>query len=167
MTVSRFRSVRELSSGVSGRRAHRLARPAIERSTFVIVTLGGTPIAIAVECVERVVRPFSSLPVILYESRQLPFADLAGPLGRTLHSAAGEHRRVLVIQDGGRRWAVPVDGVQEVYAVETALVRPMAVDAPHATTDGVQGWFHRQDEVVLVIDAVRLLLRTAAARARS
>ncbi|HEY0928330.1 MAG TPA: chemotaxis protein CheW [Gemmatimonas sp.] len=172
MSVSRFRSVREIAgTGASSRLARRRARPVVERSTFVIVSLGGERMAIAVESVERVVRPFSSLPVMLYDGRQLPYADLARPLGRTLRFGEGDQRRVLVVRDGARdgerRWAVPVDAVHEVMAVETALVLPLAADAPDVGCEGVQAHFERHGQTVLVLDAVRILTRHFAARART
>ncbi|WP_337170892.1 chemotaxis protein CheW [Gemmatimonas aurantiaca] len=167
MNTSRFRSVREIAGDARTRRGGRRARPLVERSTFVIVSLGGDRMALPVEGVERVVRPFSSLPVILYEGRQLPFADLARPLGRTLRLGEGDQRRVLVLTDGERRWAAPVDAVNEVVTVETALVLPVPVEHPDAHVAGVPGCFARQEHTIPVIDALGILSRTAAARART
>ncbi|BAH38457.1 MAG TPA: chemotaxis protein CheW [Gemmatimonas aurantiaca] len=168
MSSARFRSVRDIAgSGGASRLARRRARPAVERSTFVVISLGGDRMAIAVESVERVVRPFSSLPVMLYDGRQLPYADLAKPLGRAVRFGEGDQRRVLIVRDGGRRWAVPVDTVHEVHAIETAHVLPMDAEARDASVEGVQAHFERQGHDVLVVDAVRILSRTAAARART
>jgi chemotaxis signal transduction protein len=168
MSSMRFRSVREIAgSGGASRLARRRARPAVERSTFVVISLGGDRMAIAVESVERVVRPFSSLPVMLYDGRQLPYADLAKPLGRTLLFGEGDQRRVLIVREGERRWAVPVDTVHEVLAIETSLVQPLALDARDVAVEGAQAHFERHGHDVLVVDAVRVLSRTAAARART
>lgn len=137
----------------------------IERSGFVFAALGSQRVAVPVEQVERVLRSFSTSPAILYADRQMPFADLTRPLGVRLAVTERARRRILIVCDGVRRWAVPVDSVYDVAMVDTMLVFPLKSDDP-ALRLGVLGRFEHRAESVIVVDAVRILAETALARAR-
>lgn len=165
MMPSRFRSVRDISAGAGSRRDGRRTRPAVERSTFVIVELGGDRLALPAEGIERVIRAFGSESEVSYEHQQIPLVDLAGPLGRNRRTTTGADR-VLVLSDGTRRWAVVVDAVDEVIEVDTATVVPVPVDHSDAQVPGVHGCFVRKDQLIPVIDALGILSRTAAGCAR-
>lgn len=161
-----FRSVVALASqGRNGYRQLAKEQQRAERSGLVVAALGARRIAIPVEQVERVLRSFSTLPAILYMSRQMPFADLTRPLGLKLAVAERLHRRIVIVGDGVRRWAVPVDLVYDVTMVDTLLIVPLSAEDSDAR-NGVLGRIEHRGEGALVIDAVKILTDTAMARAR-
>jgi chemotaxis signal transduction protein len=152
----RFRSI----SGLASRRR---SRPVVERATFVIISLGPTRLAVPVEWVERVLRsaPVPGHPVS-YGQRQLPPLDMAAALGVEPVGDRLDTQRVLVMRHGPQadEWrAVVADVVHEVFAVETALLRPHNeyVGASAPDHPAVRGVFVRHECPVWVLDPSRLL----------
>jgi len=153
--------------------SRRRGRPVIERSTFVIATAGDRRVAIAVECVDRVMRDTGDADVCSHAGRTLPLHDLAVSLGglsglADSTNAPGDRltvghpdARVLLVHPraaGEAGYAVRVSAVHEVYAVESVLVEPATVDRPQAWVHpAVRGVFQRAGHPVWVIDLARLL----------
>jgi chemotaxis signal transduction protein len=147
---TRFRSISNLAT-------RRRARVAVERTSYVVVSLGTGHFALPVELVERVLRPSHDIPMAVYGGHHLPFVDIAAPLGRTLGAGIAAMRRVLVLHDGDRWWAAPVDAVHDVVAIETATVALIDADDADAAHPAVRATFLRHAQRVLVIDPLRLL----------
>ncbi|GAB1341581.1 chemotaxis protein CheW [Gemmatimonas sp.] len=164
--TSPFRTITAFAS-------RRRARPVIERSTFVIATAGERRVALAVECVDRVMRTTGAASVLSPAGRTLPVHDLSDMLGGAplpttaadapafTHAGARLDTRVLLVHPHaghGTESAVRVSAVHEVYAVESVLVEPANVDTPHAWVhSAVRGVFQRAGYPVWVIDLARLL----------
>lgn len=158
--TSQFVSTSRLAS-------RRRTRVVVERATFVVVMLGADRVALPVELVERIVRPSRDALTVSFQGQILPVLDIATPLHRVLGQGDAALRRVVVLRDDTAAtphherapWcAVPVDAVLEVCAVETALIAPLASDAPDAMHRCARATFERQAMPVLVIDPRTLLM---------
>lgn len=155
--TSPFRSTANLA-------ARRRQRPVIERATFVIVSLGTWRVGVPVESVERVLRTTTEAlreaDGVRYGERLVPWAPVRFTRAEPT-SGDSTSRRVLIVHDrglGDRWWALKVEAVHEVYAIETALVLPAApAEARAPRHPAVRGMFDRHDHRVYVIDPVRLL----------
>lgn len=164
---SPFRSTRAFAT-------RRQVRPAVERATFVIASVGVRHYAVPVEWVERVLRPEREVeqsaraglpapPASQKEPHQecqpVPRNDLATVLGEVGNEEAAVVRLLALrprTPDGrGGLWRV--GAVHEVVAVDTASVRPVTgteADAPAHVA--VRGYFERADRTVWVLDPQRL-----------
>lgn len=135
----------------------RRAVATVERATFVCFSIGSQRLAGPVEFIDRVLRPGSSDTVVEYEGRQLPYVDIATPLGLTLGNGDAAARRVLVARIADHWFAIPVDAVHDVLTVDASDLAPI----PSAQLDdhrrGVIASFQRGSVTLLVIDLVRLL----------
>lgn len=152
-----------------GLAARRRQRPVVERSTFVIASVGDVRVAMPVEQVERVLRSARADDSVAFADRTLAVYSLhtlltgdSAPMRMTPHDAFDHaaEQRVLVVHTRQQQeplMAVRVDGVHDVSAIETALVRPLAAqgDGPYCHA-AVRGCFDRDDLVVWVLDTVRL-----------
>lgn len=155
--------------------ARRRLRPAVERSSFVLVQIGDMCLAVAAEQVERVLRCTNSAKLrqeVSFGDHTLPVLSLHSILScdsdhsrmRQLDASDSvTERRVLVVRtphQSESSLALQVDAVHEVFAVETTLVRPLSETdgAPYPHT-ALRGRFQRGDGVVWVIDAARLVGR--------
>ena len=170
MTAPRFRSTATFTI----RKRH--VAPVVERTTFVIFSLGGQRFAASAESVERVLRNASAEgngPTTLeHRGQQVPVIDLRDALRPALRdaiAASGSPSRVASMAPGQRtlvfsvqdQWvAATVDAVYEVATIDAALVQPIATgssngDAPARLA--VRGQFSRHDQVVLVLDMSRVV----------
>ncbi len=129
----------------------------VERATFVCFSIGEHRLAGPVELIDRVLRPSTDAPSVVFEGRVLPYADLASPLGLTLGSGAVAMRRVLVAHVNDNWWGLPVDAVHEVLSVDASDVLPLPADHADAHRTGAIATFTRGGSTVLVLDLVRLL----------
>lgn len=145
--------------------ARRRQRPVVERSTFVIVQVGGAPVAFPVEQVERVLRAVRWSDTVMHEGESVRVRQLATILTTGAGDVSHGEHRVLVLRaqrDTAARFAVAAHDVREVFAVETALVAPVtrthaASEAlPPLTHPAVRGRFDWRGETVWVLDAARL-----------
>lgn len=156
--TSPFKSTRSVA-------ARRRQRPVVERSTFVVTSIGAVRVALSVEQVDRVVRMAAASEAgeqpasVMHQGRPVRVYDLAELLGRS-PLASNAASRVLVVQAAGglgESFALRVDEVRDVCAIETSLVQPvdatLAVPLTHAA---VRGWFRLADDTVWVVDASRL-----------
>ncbi len=144
--------------------ARRRQRPVVERSSFVVASIGDVRVALPVEQVDRVVRPAGGhvgdapTGAVMHQRRQVPVHGLAGLLGQS-ESPATAATRILLVQaaERGACLAVRVDQVHEVCAVDTSLVQPVDArgDGPivHAA---VRGRFRQAEAAVWVVDTTRL-----------
>jgi chemotaxis signal transduction protein len=64
---------------------------------------------------------------------------------------------VLIVRDRERRWALPVETVYEVCAVETASIVPWAADATGPRREPRVATFERLGQTIIVLDLLRLL----------
>ena len=135
----------------------RRAVTAVERATFVCFSIGAHRLAGPVELIDRVLRPSPSAPSIVFEHRELPYADLATPPGLALGGGAVGLRRVLVAHVNDDWWALPVDAVHDVVSVAASEVLPLPAGHPDAHRTGAIATFTRGGSTVLVLDLVRLL----------
>ncbi len=170
MTVPRFRSTATFTM----RQRH--VAPVVDRTTFVIFSLGGQRFAASAESVERVLRNASADangPATLeHRGQQVPVIDLrdalrpalrdalatSGVPSRVASMAPGQRTLVFSVQD---QWvAATVDAVYEVATIDAALVQPVAASAPNGDAPprlAVRGQFSRHDQVVLVLDMTRVV----------
>ena len=165
MTAPRFRSTATFTI----RKRH--VAPVVDRTTFVIFSLGGQRFAASAESVERVLRNASvdgNGPATLEHRGQLvPVVDLRDTLRSALRDTIaasggpmtpGQRTLVFSVQD---QWvAATVDAVYEVATIDAALVQPVAAVAPNAdatTHLAVRGQFSRHDQVVLVLDMTQVV----------
>lgn len=130
---------------------------AVERATFVSFSIGNRRLAGPVELIDRVLRPSGAAPTVSFDGRELPFADLAAPLGLVLGEGAASTRRLLVAHVNDRWCAVPVDAVHEVISVDASEVLPLPVGHVDGHRTGVVATFTRGGMTVLVLDLSRLL----------
>ncbi len=135
----------------------RRAVSTVERATFVCFSIGEHRLAGPVELIDRVLRPSTDAPSVSFETRVLPYADLASPLGLTLGGGAVALRRVLVAHVNDHWWALPVDAVHDVISVDASEVLPLPAGHPDAHRTGAIATFARGGSTVLVLDLVRLL----------
>ena len=135
----------------------RRAVTAVERATFVCFSIGAHRLAGPVELIDRVLRPSTGAPSVVFEGRELPYADLAAPLGLAPGGGAVGLRRVLVAHVNDDWWALPVDAVHDVVSVDASEVLPLPADHPDAHRTGIIATFSRGGTTVLVLDLVRLL----------
>jgi chemotaxis signal transduction protein len=147
---------------LAGRASRRRARPAVERSTFVVVGLGGARFALPVELVERVARLTPGQRHVAMADQTLALTDVTAMLGITRARQAPAEGRVLVVRDGSRWWAVAVDAVFEVCAVETAVIAPWAAEAPGTRREARVATFERLGQTIVVLDLRRLLPESAS-----
>ncbi|MCC6243322.1 MAG: hypothetical protein IT353_10805 [Gemmatimonadaceae bacterium] len=148
MTAPRFRTA-------LGARPRALqASAAIETATFVVVSIGGTRFALAVDAVDRVYR--GDAP------SALPFLPVHDALGRATRApamdaeAAFDGRALALTVDEAVAVAF-VDAVHEVVSVPVTSIVPPTAD--FATPEGlalVRGQFTRHDEVVYLLDVRRV-----------
>jgi chemotaxis signal transduction protein len=155
--TSPFKSTRSLA-------ARRRQRPVVERSTFVVVSIGPSRLAFPVEQVERVVRvgrddDLGAEATVAHQGRAVRVHCLAQRLGGETTRVDKESRVLVVRADAVHHepCAVRVDRVHEVVAIETALVQPVAAQAraPFSHT-AVRGQFEQAASTVWVVDANRL-----------
>jgi len=135
----------------------RRAVSAVERATFVCFSIGEHRLAGPVELIDRVLRPSTAAPSVIFEGRELPYADLAAPLGLALGGGAVGLQRVLVAHVNDDWWALPVDAVHDVVSVDASEVLPLPAEHPDAHRPGAIATFTRGGSTVLVLDLVRLL----------
>ncbi|QJR35313.1 chemotaxis protein CheW [Gemmatimonas groenlandica] len=135
----------------------RRAVSTVERATFVCFSIGAHRLAGPVELIDRVLRPSTDTPGVSFEGRELPYADLASPLGLALGGGAVGLRRVLVAHVNDTWWALPVDAVHDVVSVDASEVLPLPAGHPDAHRVGAIATFTRGGSTVLVLDLVRLL----------
>lgn len=147
---SPFRSLAGLAS-------RRRARPVVERSTFVVIGLGGERLALPVELVERVLRTPAEPREVQVGGQCLPLTDLSAALGLARGPVDQARSRVLILRDRQRCWAVVVDAVFDVCAVETATIRPWSADVSGPHREARIATFERLGQTIVVIDALRLL----------
>jgi chemotaxis signal transduction protein len=151
----------------------------VDWATFVVFALGGTPWAVPVEGVERVlrvVRDGGDAPAtIAHRGRQIPVFELghavrsarhtnpptwSPPVGAPTSDAMHEGRwLILALYDG---WvACLVEDVREVVTIDAATVRAVPLDDPRQIPEaGVRGAFTRREQEVLVLDMARLVRAT-------
>ena len=176
MTSPRFRS-----SAVFAQRSRRDVA-LVEWATFVVFVLGGTPWAVPVECVERVLRATRAIgdapEAIAYSGRQIPVFGLARAVRTARHASIPTYSMPIESPPSGAmddgRWlilalydgwvACLVEDVREVVTMDAATVRAAPVDDPRQTADGgVRGAFTRREQEVLVLDVTRVVRATDAA----
>ena len=154
MSIGRFRSTAAFSPRA------RASVVAVDRTTFVIFSIGGHRFAVSVERVERVLRDDGAHDTVTYAGRSLPLANLASALGLAL--APSMLSRVLIFSDGATWTAVGVDMVYEVATLDASAVAPLAYDGAHTYLPiGARGVFTRQEQSVLVLDVTRALQATS------
>lgn len=150
------------STAALGRR--RRQRSVVERSTFVIASCGTRRVAIAVEWVERVLRPTEGGETVLFGGTAVPVVDLASRLDEAAAPPAGPETRLLVVRlprADTPLVALRVQAVHEVHAVETATVDTVAADLPADSGEAAPppaacGRFTCRDCAVWVLDLGRL-----------
>lgn len=153
---------------LAGTAARRRTRPVVERSTFVVVGVGAERFGVPVELVERVERiaPTAGAEPVRGDGVLVVPLDEALGLARGAPSAAAAtipaHTRVLIVRDRERRWAVPVETVYEVCAVETASIVPWAADAAGPRREPRVATFERLGQTIIVLDLLRLLPDSAS-----
>lgn len=144
--------------------ARRRQRPLVERSSFVVASVGATRVALAVEQVDRVLRTATDgvadarAVSVMHAGRAVPVRGLATLLGRAERPVSAASR-VLLVQtaERGEYLAVRVDQVHEVCAIESSLVQPVdAHDGGPLAHAAVRGRFRQADAAVWVVDAARL-----------
>lgn len=147
---------------LAGTAARGRTRPVVERSTFVVVGVGAERFGVPVELVERVERiaPAAGAEPVWGDGLPLVPLDEALGLARAMHAAGAAHTpaytRVLIVRDRERRWAVPVQTVYEVCAVETASIVPWVADAAGPRREPRVATFERLDQTIIVLDLLRL-----------
>jgi purine-binding chemotaxis protein CheW len=138
-------------------------------TTLVSFTVGDDLLAAPVETVERVLRWVqpASLPqlpdwlegVIPHGGRMVPVVDLRRRFGRE-NDAVTSATRIIVFNAGADWLGAVVDAVLEVITVDATTI-----DAPPPVVRGLSGQYllgltKRDERVVLVLDAARLLTAT-------
>jgi len=151
----------------------RIATPlvAIDQATLVTFAIGRDLLAAPVESVERVLRwvqpsPLPQLPdwldgVIAHAGRMVPVVDLRRRFGRDA-SGITSTTRIVVFAVGADWLGAVVDAVLDVITVDATRIT-----APPPVVRGLSGQYllgliSREDRVVLVLDAARLLSATEA-----
>jgi chemotaxis signal transduction protein len=140
----------------------------VERSTFVVVGVGAERFGVPVELVERVERiaPTAGAEPVRGDGVLVVPLDEALGLARGANAAGAAHTpahtRVLIVRDRERRWAVPVETVYEVCAVETASIVPWAADAAGPRREPRVATFERLGQTIIVLDLLRLLPDSAS-----
>jgi purine-binding chemotaxis protein CheW len=145
------------------------AHVASDHATLVTFSVGGDLLAVPVESVERVLRwvppsPLPQLPawldgVIAHSGRMVPVVDLRRRFGRET-IAATTTTRIIVFAVGADWLGAVVDAVLDVISVDATRIT-----APPPVVRGLSGQYllgltSRDDRVVLVLDAARLLSST-------
>ena len=149
MTISRLRAGRGAQP-----RARQAATVAVETATFVVMSLGDTRFALAVDAVDRVYR--GDAP------SSLPRMSLHDALGLAPFSADGDavgahNQRSLVLAVDDALAVALVDAVYEVISVDVTAIEPASTN--YATPEGlalVRGQFTRHDQVVYLLDVRRV-----------
>ncbi len=144
---------------------------AIDQATLVTFAVGRDLLAAPVESVERVLRwvqpsPLPQLPdwldgVIAHAGRMVPVVDLRRRFGRDA-SGITSATRIVVFAVGADWLGAVVDAVLDVITVDATRIT-----APPPVVRGLSGQYllgllSREDRVVLVLDAARLLSATEA-----
>lgn len=145
------------------------AHVAVDQATLVTFTVGSDLLAAPVESVERVLRwvqpsPLPQLPawldgVIPHGGRMVPVVDLRRRFGRPVIGATPT-TRIVVFSVGADWLGAVVDAVLDVISVDATRIT-----APPPVVRGLAGQYllgltTRDDRVVLVLDAARLLSST-------
>ena len=149
MSISRLRA-----GGRVQPRARQAATVAVETATFVVLTIGDTQFALAVDAVDRVYRGdvASALPrVSLHDA-----LGLAAP-SIDAHPAPSDDQRSVVLAVDDAFAVALVDAVHEVLSVDVAAIEPASTC--FATPEGlalVRGQFTRHDQVVYLLDVRRV-----------
>src|SRR5205085_2964179 len=116
------------SSNMSPRRAHNSS----SGTRLVAFEVGDVRYALAIDCVREIMRPLPALAlpdapaavlgVIDHRGEVVPVLDLRKRFAAT-PSARARNARFVIVERGGRRLGLAVDGVNEVFAVEQADAR--------------------------------------------
>lgn len=129
----------------------------VERATFVCFSIGPHRFAAPVELIDRVLRPSARGNPVLFDGRALRTADLASAIGVASDGERAPSTRVLVCHVNDEWWALPVDAVHEVLAVDVTDILPLPTDHPDAHRTSVMAAFTREGALVLVLDLLGLL----------
>jgi len=142
---------------LAGPASRRRARSVVERSTFVIVELRGERFALPVELVERVVRMPAGLRHVRVADQDLALIETGSLLGLAPAAGKAGPTRTLIVRDRSHWWALEVDAVIEVCAVETATITPCPADASGTRRGARVATFERPGQTIVVLDLLRLL----------
>lgn len=144
---------------LAGLASRRRTRPVVERSTFVVVSVGDERLALPVEMVERVLRvpPLGEGTTVQVEDDIIAYTTLATVLRVPAETTDTGARRLVLLRERERRLAVSVDAVHEVLAIETASILPYAQASPGVRDSARVATFERGGLTIVVLDARRLL----------
>lgn len=142
------------------------AAAAIDRATLVTFTVGADTLAAPVESVERVLRyaapsPIPAMPewlegVISYRNVMVPVIDLRKRFGRD-GAATGAGTRIVVFSTQPDWLAAIVDAVTEVVTVDASTIAPPPPLVRGLSGAYLLGMVKHKDQVVLVLDAAKVL----------
>lgn len=150
-----------------------LSRPApsaIDRATLVLFSAGRTLVGAPVESVERVLRGGTVQPlaeahalvvgVVEHAGRAVPVLDLSTRLaedGTHVASTGDADRRTLVIARGSSWFALEVDAVHEIMAVDATRIQRCVTAPDTPVVPHVLGELQLEDRIVRVLNVARLL----------
>ena len=120
---------------------------------LVVFTLGAGTYALPIECVQEIIRDRPrTAGVISLRGRLLPVRDIAADVGAGA-LGAGEPR-IVVLDGAGGSAGILVDGVDSVVTVAAEQLAPVPAAV---ATDRVSAIAQLGDDLVLVLDAAKLL----------
>jgi len=87
----------------------------------------------------------------------LPVVDLRLRLG-LVDSALTEHNRILVVSAHKHLMGLLVDSVQQVVRISPGKIQPPPPDVMTEKSDYIQGVYHLQESIVILLDVERMLI---------
>jgi purine-binding chemotaxis protein CheW len=143
--------------------------PVIEEMTipWVVFTLTGEWYALPVDAVQEIIRvgeitrvpdaPSVVRGVVNLRGRVLPVVDLRVRLGLPA-AEPDKNTRIIVLPARGRWIGVLVDAVRRIERFRPSDVRPVPPDVLSARSDYFRGVVQKDDRLVVLLDAERVLL---------
>lgn len=140
--------------------------PVKESTRWLCFLLAGQPYAVEVKKVQEVVRVPDVAPVVGADSDTLGVMNLRGQivqvisLGRRLSlnaESTSVDRRIVVLEEEGRVLGLLVDAVAEVFAADADAVHESGLVPGSLPADWFRGLLRRGSDLVVALDASRLL----------